>query len=114
VQLAQAAGYTAFRAGITYQRAIRIAPDFDPFGCGGLNHIEKARVHHRLSEALQMQFFQPGELTKECGVSLERHERGTAVRRCVDPLVDRTHHAGEIALADRLDLDESRKRGSGV
>jgi len=33
--------------------------------------------------ALQMRFFQVRELSEECGVSLERHERVAAVRRSV-------------------------------
>ncbi|MGZ3388006.1 MAG: hypothetical protein ACXVCF_00230 [Isosphaeraceae bacterium] len=65
-------------------------------------------MHHRLAQSLELKLLQLGELIEQSGERSEVHERRRAMGWAILPELDRAHLAPKVALADGLDLEESR------
>src|SRR5581483_7373785 len=79
------------------ERAVRIGADSDTSSRCEANHVEKPRVHHRLSEPLEMKLLETRKLVEERFKDSPFHERRWPIWRPVLTKLDWAHGAAQIA-----------------
>ncbi len=82
----------------------QVGVDADRYAARGgvVGHVEEARVQQRLAQALQVQHGELRQRVDDAGVGVPGHERVGRVA-----IAHRAHPAAQVAVPDRLDLDET-------
>ena len=110
VDVRQPAVDAARRARLGQQRQVGVGRHPHAALGGQRHHVEELRMQHRLAQPLQLQLGHAGELVEQAGEQPEVDMRGPVARRAFRAQPHRAHAAAQVALADRLDLQESRRR----
>src|SRR3954462_7225417 len=73
--------HTTLGLALVEQCQVGIRRYLDALAGGVRHHVEEARMHQRLTEALQVQLLQLGEIVNQALERIEGHKRWRPVRR---------------------------------